>query len=250
MAVTETELAAAIAAVAASKGSAAWLPVLATGVLTSVVAIATLIGNHNLTRYRDQENLRLKAEQEEKGEAARRLTMMRFICSELIFVIEDFALRCHDEMFESSIDATDPATWPKLSLSGIGRDWAVLPPDVLYELQELPVVYRAALRQNAYTVQHNIGRIRPDMLKAPHAEAGLKAVELAIRLRRECGFPESSLTSTILSVQDTLQEQHDICRRSVIPGNDYLQHQTTATLIPDATVVSAPSPRLTPKKGR
>lgn len=171
----------------------------ATGLITAGAAITAVMLTHRFTLRREK----LASKQNELRE-------LHFITTELIFLLEQFADGCAsvatDDGYKNDKHATVPsASQPEFGYSSVTGDWRALPVSLMYKLRELPVLKIESDRTIDAT--DLIGPDYDEFFEARQYEytrLGLKAIILALRLRKLAGFPESRLNATPWSSQRVL----------------------------------------------
>lgn len=185
-----------------------------------VGALSVVWLTHVLARRREQIAIIEKAKLEQIAAEKKRLheqglsdkkqaAELRFIGSQLIFILESFTVNCADVATDKGKTAEndDPkaqvvivpgAEFPAISLAGVEGDWRALRAWDMYRIMELPVMLLDARIHIANCSEHlsygadsaELLRIRSRYITPP----GLRASSLARRIRRQCGFPESPLS--------------------------------------------------------
>lgn len=174
---------------------------IATGLITAGAAIAAVMLTHRFTLKREKlASLdRLRREQ-------------HFIATELIFLLEQYAEGCARVAADAGDD--NPQTereptvsYPELELTDVSGDWRVLRGLMMYRIRQLPVMQNEAKRTIAGVGEYD----HPPFYSAyfqerqyQFARLGMKAVILAMRLRKSVDLPESRLQDTEWSAYNVL----------------------------------------------
>lgn len=143
--------------------------------------------------------------QREKGTAAAKLASERlFIATELVFMLERYAEACARVATDDGEDDDAPqperkpvTNYPELNLIDVSGDWRTLEPCLMYRIRELPVLQDEARRATAYAADISFPPWHKDYFRERQYQftrLGLKAVILAVRLRKATGLPETRLT--------------------------------------------------------
>ncbi|ENA1737039.1 hypothetical protein ABF227_002989 [Yersinia ruckeri] len=178
-----------------------WLPVLS-GLITGGIALMGIYLAHRFTLVREQRAV------QEKREAER-----YFIATELIFLLERFADACmqpaYDEGYYSNGEfkyVSSPR--PELDFSGVTGDWRCLPYSLVYRLRELPALIEHSQRLVSDTFENVNDPTDPDeglfVRRDQSARLGLKAIILALRLRKLCSMPTGTMTTGRFSAWPSL----------------------------------------------
>lgn len=185
-----------------NQGAGIWGNV-ATGAITAVAAIGAVMLTHCFTLHRERQGAKNKLEKEQ-----------HFIATELVFLLEQFAEGCARVASDTGKDnqgvqpEKEPTVnYPLLNLTDVSGDWRVLPRLSMYRIRELPVLQNEAQRTIASVREHSDPPNHSDYFRERHyqfARIGVKAVILAIRLRRFVGLPETRLRDTQWSAYNVL----------------------------------------------
>lgn len=143
--------------------------------------------------------------QREKDAAAAKLASERlFIATELVFMLERYAEACARVATDDGEDDDAPqperkpvTNYPELNLIDVSGDWRTLEPRLMYRIRELPVLQDEARRAIAYAADIPFPPWHKDYFRERQYQftrLGLKAVILAVRLRKATGLPETRLT--------------------------------------------------------
>lgn len=185
-----------------NQGPGIWSNVL-TGLITAGAAILAVMLTHRYTLGREKRALDDKLKRER-----------HFIATELVFLLEEFAKNCvrvAADCGEQTQDGVTVATesQPDLELTRITGDWRVISPRLMYRIRELPILLTEAEKYVDSAYENDF----PDDYsltfwekKYQYSRLGLKALFLAIRLRKEAGLPSTRLNATSWSVQPMLME--------------------------------------------
>lgn len=191
----------------------------ATGLITAGAAIAAVMLTHRFTLRR------------ERQAADRKLAQDRlFIATELVFLLEQFAEGCarvasdagkNNQGVQPEKEPT--VNYPLLNLTDVSGDWRVLPRLSMYRIRELPVLQNESQRTIASVRENSDDANHSDYFRERHyqfARLGVKAVILAIRLRRFVGLPETRLRDTQWSAYNVLWKKwrDESNRRIVLKG--------------------------------
>lgn len=198
----------------------AW-PVVATAV-TVTGGLLVVILTHHFTRRRELQMLEEKRRREKEDAGEKREAEFRYISTELIFRLEEFAQKCAlvavDHGYEPQVGAEliTNAPSPVLTLEDIGGEWKSIPAGLLYLIREQPVRQRAIgpvlaeVYDKLWDPPENIHWFRERQKQ--YAAAGHRALRLAQRLRRLGGYPQTRLSS---GPRSPLQLMWDVHRREL-----------------------------------
>lgn len=188
-------------------GISIWVPVISTltgGVLAGGVALLVSRMNH---RYAlEREAIAAKERQLHEFSIAndKKEEELRFLASELVFILEEFADKCalvaadNGELDQEGITVATEYP-PDLVLTQVTGDWRVLPETLMYRIRELPVLKNEAVRYVSSAYENDWP---PDYSRTfwerqyQYSRLGLKAVFAAIHLRKIATFPPTRLDST------------------------------------------------------
>ncbi|QZY97856.1 hypothetical protein [Pantoea dispersa] len=164
----------------------------ATGLITAGAAIAAVMLTHRFTLKRE------KQASEEK-----RVREHHFIATELIFMLERYAELCARVATDDGKPNRErqheyePVTaLPELNLSAITGDWRVLEPLHMFRIRELPVLQDEADRAIEAEWENFDPPLHTPYFKErqyQYARMGIRAVILAMRLRKEAALPSTRL---------------------------------------------------------
>lgn len=137
----------------------------------------------------------------------------KFVCIELIFLLEDYATKCADVAqdegepvgvegeYESVIRYPEP-----IDYSSVKGNWKALNSKIMYEVCSLPVLQKNAIQKINFIGSDSSTPPRHtkyfDARRYWFSVLGLKAAEIADKIREENGFPKSDLGEWI---QPTLE---------------------------------------------
>ncbi|EPK3135704.1 hypothetical protein I5504_22670 [Citrobacter koseri] len=170
----------------------------ATGLITAGAAIVAVILTHRYTHWREKQAAvkQLKREQ-------------LFIATELIFLLEQFAEGCA----EVATDHGEPdlqgeysvsVKSPEFKTDDVTGDWRTLPARIMYRTRELPILQKEADRRILNVSEYDWAPYYKDSFEErqyQYARLGLKALILAIRLRKMTGLPPTRLNTADWSAQ-------------------------------------------------
>lgn len=175
------------------KDSASLWPQIITAVSSISAALGGVSLTHHFTRRREERAVAIKLESE-------RL----FIVTELVLMLEQYAEGCsqvaNDDGWSGEPVQSEMrpcADYPELNLAAVSGDWRVLHWRHMYRIRELPVLQNEARRAIAYAAQVPVPPFHEDFFRERQYQftrLGIKAVILAVRLRRATGLPETRLT--------------------------------------------------------
>jgi len=121
------------------------------------------------------------------------------IASELVFLLKQFAEGCARVVADAG--HTDPQIerlptegYPILTLGEVTGDWRALNAKIMYCVREIPVMQTEARRTIAGVSEHDHPIYATSYFRERHYQydrPGMKALILAMRLRRSVGLPES-----------------------------------------------------------
>lgn len=188
---------------------------------SAYLALRSIRQNHQLTLEREaQAHKRQKELQQHTAEEQLRRER-HFICTELIFILEGFAVECADVVIEKGTPKEKSVSGrqeilipcreiPQISFVNVTGDWRVLNEWDMFRTMEIPVMLKDA-HVRILNCTHNllygmdsqaIFQIRGESV----APSGLRAASVARKLRRQCGFPTSPLSEGDFSATRTLQK--------------------------------------------
>ena len=196
-------------------------------------ALSIVWMTHLLTRSREKKAIKEKAQLEEILAEKKRLheqelsdrkqaSELRFIGSQLIFILESFAVNCADiavdkgKIQENDAPRAEPviipsAKIPEISLAGVEGDWRALRAWDMYRIMELPVMLldaRIHIRNLSDALAYGSDSSELLSIRARYiTPLGLRASSLARCLRRQCGFPASPLSDGPHSVSLVLLKE-------------------------------------------
>lgn len=195
----------------------AWLVVASAFTVTGGLIAVKL--THHYTHTRELQMLEEKRRREKEDVAETREAEFLYICTELIFRLEEFAEKCAFVAADSGIQPLKDEEWvastptPVLTLEDIDGEWKSIPASLLYLIRELPARQRAIA---SYLVEVNENRWelpenKPwfDERKKQYAWIGLRAIRLARRLD---GYPETRLADGMHSPMQAMWDvrRHDL----------------------------------------
>lgn len=197
----------------AATGISEWMPVIQTlsgAFIAGSVAIGVSWLNHHFARAREERAAAERQRHEQTVANDKKATELLFIASELVFLLEQFAQACAnvatDQGYQNQERVTVPeVATPKLDYSVVSGDWRVLPVTLMYKLRELSVIQSGSDRTIAA-----VDCFAPDFdeffaeRQYQYTRLGLKALILAIRLRKLAQFPATRLDATTWSAQPVL----------------------------------------------
>lgn len=160
----------------------------ATGAITAVAAIIAVMLTHRYTLWREERTAAKKQKQEQ-----------RFIATELIFQLEQYAegcaqvacdkgkmVRVRGKQPERAVVAGYPAP---LDFNNVAGDWRSLPPDRMYNIRELPLRQAAAMKDISNAQQHATAGQYPEYFSERQYQfacLGRTAIFEARQLRELC----------------------------------------------------------------
>lgn len=196
-------------------GISLWVPVisvLAGGVLTGTIQYFINRQNHHFALEREQKAAAVRLQNEQQAEENKLQRERIFIAAELIFLLEQYAEGCArvaaDQGDDNPQNEREPTfNYPLLILKDVSGDWRVLSRLAMYRIRELPVLQNEAQRTIAGKGEYDHPPFYSDYFKERQyqfARLGMKAVILAMRLRKVVGLPESRLQYTEWSAYNVL----------------------------------------------
>uniref|UniRef100_UPI00300CF65F hypothetical protein n=1 Tax=Enterobacter cloacae complex sp. TaxID=2027919 RepID=UPI00300CF65F len=128
------------------------------------------------------------------------------------FLLEQFAEGCARVATDTGHNdaqgfTRSNVTTPDIDFSVVSGDWRVLPPRLMYAIREIPILQKGADRLILATEEHDDP---PDYFRTfeerryQYTRLGLRAIIQARRLRKNAGFPATSLDATEWSAQPVL----------------------------------------------
>lgn len=133
----------------------------------------------------------------------------KFICAELVFLLENYAVKCADvaqDDGEPNGDQGDsrPVTKEpdRIDYSLVKGNWKSLKSKTMYEICSLPMRQNEALKlinfAGDYMSSYPDHREYFDERQFQFAALGLKAAEIANSIRKENGFPQTELAGWVI----------------------------------------------------
>lgn len=196
-------------------GISVWVPVisvLAGSVLTGTIQYFMNRQNHFFALKREEKATADRLNNEKQIEENKQERERIFIAAELIFMLEQYAEGCARVAADHGNDNPDrepepTVNYPLLNLTDVSGDWRVLSRLVMYRIRELPVLQNEAQRTIDGVGRYDHSPYYSDYFRERQyqfARLGMKAVILAIRLRKTVGLPESRLRDTEWSAYNVL----------------------------------------------
>ncbi|WP_244269299.1 hypothetical protein [Pantoea septica] len=211
---------------------------LAGGLLAAGVAIFVNRQSHNFAREREEKAAAERLRNEKLAAEEKMQQERYFIATELIFMLEQFAEGCaqvandHGEDNEAAQSERERTVdYPQINLSEVSGNWRVLSGLMMYRIRELPVLQNEAGRAISHASEHSWAPYHTGYFwerQYQYARLGMKAVILAMRLRKVAGLPETRLTDTEWSAIPVLwkvwrRERH---RRTQEANINKQEHET------------------------
>lgn len=223
------------------QGLSAWMPVISTlagGVLAGGVALLVSKVNHSYAREREATATAERLRHEQQLTEDKRQRELFYIATELIFLLEQYAEGCANVATDDGEDddSSQPVkkavvNYPVLNLRSVSGDWRVLKAPVMYRIRQLPVLQDGALRRinGVEEYDHPPGYTQTFRERQyQFARLGLKAVILAMRLRKSQGLPETRLRDTQWSAYNVLWKKwREESKRRIV--QKWLESQQLAT---------------------
>ncbi|ATF95381.1 Uncharacterised protein [Cedecea neteri] len=172
-------------------------------------ALSVVCLTHVLARHREKWAIQEKIHLEQKKTDREQAEELCFIGSQLIFMLESFAVSCADVAIdkgkkEESDDRRAqvviiPGTEiPEISLTRVEGNWRVLRAWDMFRIMALPGMLLDARTHIVNRSEHlSWGADSAELLRIRAYYStllGLRASSLARQLRKQCGFPPSSLS--------------------------------------------------------
>lgn len=192
---------------AAVQGVSAWMPVISAlggGVLAGGVALLVTRLNHSYAREREVMATAERVRHEQQLAEDKRQKELFYITTELVFMLERYAEACARVATDDGKDDDAPQPereavmdYPELNLADVSGDWRALQFLHMYRIRELPVLQNEAYRAISYAAEIPAPPLHEDYFRERQYQftrLGIKAVILAVRLRRATGLPETRLT--------------------------------------------------------
>lgn len=179
-----------------NQGAGIWGNV-ATGLITGLLTGGITLTGIWLTHYFTLKRERQASEDKLKKE-------LHYIATELVLKLERYAEACAQVASDDGQDddASQPereavTDYPELNLTDISGDWRILDPRLMYRIRELTVLQDEARRAIQYAAEIPAPLWHKDYFRERQYQftrLGIRAVILAVRLRRAAGLPETRLT--------------------------------------------------------
>ena len=220
-----------------SDGISVWVPVisiLAGSVLTGTIQYFMNRQNHFFALKREEKAAADRLRNEKQAEENKLQRELIFIAAELVFLLEQYAEGCArvaadhgDDNPQSEREPT--VNYPLLNLTDVSGDWRVLSRLLMYRIRELPVLQNEAQRTIAGVGEYDYPPYYSYYFRERQyqfSRLGMKAVILAMRLRKAVGLPESRLQDTEWSAYNVLWKvwRQERKRRAA----DYINKQSVA----------------------
>lgn len=196
-------------------GISVWVPVisvLAGSVLTGTIQYFMNRQNHFFALKREEKAAADRLRNEKQAEENKLQRERIFIAAELVFLLEQYAEGCArvaadhgDDNPQSEREPT--VNYPLLNLTDVSGDWRVLSRLLMYRIRELPVLQNEAQRTIAGVGEYDHPPYYSSYFRERQyqfSRLGMKAVILAMRLRKAVGLPESRLQDTEWSAYNVL----------------------------------------------
>ncbi|MBZ6397916.1 MULTISPECIES: hypothetical protein [Pantoea] len=196
-------------------GISVWVPVisvLAGSVLTGTIQYFMNRQNHFFALKREEKAAADRLRNEKQAEENKLQRERIFITAELVFLLEQYAEGCArvaadhgDDNPQSEREPT--VNYPLLNLTDVSGDWRVLSRLLMYRIRELPVLQNEAQRTIAGVGEYDHPPYYSYYFRERQhqfSRLGMKAVILAMRLRKAVGLPESRLQDTEWSAYNVL----------------------------------------------
>lgn len=174
----------------------------ATGLITAGAAIAAVLLTHRFTLRREM----LASEDKLQRERY-------FIATELVFLLEKFSEGCVPVASDAGKPDEQQGRWyaetdfPSFDFNDVSGDWRSLPQRLIYQLRELFMQQEEAKRiiQSAFEFDDPLEPTEGFFTRQYQAtRLGLRALILAMRLRKICDMPNSQLLRGPSSAGDLL----------------------------------------------
>lgn len=176
---------------------------LAGGVLAGGVALLMSRINHHYAREREATAAAERLRHEQQQAENKRQKELFYITTELVFMLQRYAEACaRVATDDGNDDAPQPkiksvTDYPELNLTDVSGDWRALKFLHMYRIRELPVLQNVARRVISYAAEITTPPLHEDYFRERQYQftrLGIKAVILAVRLRRATGLHETRLT--------------------------------------------------------
>lgn len=162
-------------------------------IITSVSSIAAAVGAVFLTHH-------FTLKREKRMAASKQESERLYISTELVFLLERFAQKClpaAQDKGERDDDARYKANFhiPELSYASVSGDWRSLPPELLYQIQQLEVIREEGVSavSSAFIESSPYDDDGIVELNNQASRLGIRAIRLSRRLRRLCSMPADRL---------------------------------------------------------
>lgn len=144
----------------------------------------------------------------------------RFICAEIIFILEEYADKCAKvaqdngepcgETGEYQPVTTDPEP---VDYSIVKGNWRAIDSKTMYTICSLPVLQNKALEHMSLVAEHKYNPPEDaEYFEARQYEfsvLGLKAANLAIEIRANNSFPDTDLTKFAIPTMERVLKEHN-----------------------------------------
>lgn len=133
----------------------------------------------------------------------------KFICAELVFLLENYAVKCAEVVQDDGEPYGDRGEYDattimpdKIDYSLVKGNWKSLKSKTIYEICSLPMKQDEAIKAINFASEHMSSppyhREFFEERQFQFALLGLKAAEIASGIRKENDFPDTELTSWVI----------------------------------------------------
>lgn len=145
----------------------------------------------------------------------------KFICAELVFLLENYAVKCAEVVQDDGEPNGDQGEYEsttqlpeKIDYSLVKGNWKSLKSKTMYEICSLPMKQNEAIKSINFMGEYMSSppdhREYFDERQYQFSLLGLKAAEIASGIRKENGFPATELAKWVLpALEERLQKIKD-----------------------------------------
>lgn len=155
----------------------------------------------------------------------------KFICAELVFLLEDYASKCADVAQDDGEPIGPHGEYRSITSrpepidhSMVKGNWRALSSDVMYDVCSIAPLQREALEKIVSADENSTPPDNDEYFRERQLQfsmLGLKAANLAIRIRKENNFPDSRLYKWVIPTMQTKKSSIAAKRKKYSDDDDY-----------------------------